>query len=365
MSNSHADFDEGAAKRSTAAPYNARHPIPTIQGYQGKKEERQHDSALSAPVEAKPKVSDVERGDNDRNLLEKTKDFIRPGNHEKEPPSNEHHPYKTQNRNIEQSASLEGPDYGDEQAKEHAAKDERDQEQHGQSKAESPLGDTSEAINSPLDPKQKRKYMKTFKRDHAPREVTDPVTHLPVTIHDSTKKELDAVSEYDLPLGSESRTTTEGSAASKDSSEPNREAREEQAQQRGIEKLFPPPSFDYAREEIVKVCSIAVMVGLGSVLIVSVLAFTVCHAFISTEAVSRSRSKAIISYASTVSFAFTLGGAIIWVLQGWLKNRVRSAWDDGVWTAEKIQEERTSDSEIPESTKWLNSILSCTFVESS
>jgi hypothetical protein len=50
--------------------------------------------------------------------------------------------------------------------------------------------DTPQSVAAELDPRQKRKSMKQRKEDHAGREVTDPVTHLPVTIHDSNKAEL-------------------------------------------------------------------------------------------------------------------------------------------------------------------------------
>lgn len=53
--------------------------------------------------------------------------------------------------------------------------------------------DTTESAG--VDPKERRKNMKKRKADTAEREVTDPVTHLPVTIRDFTDADLKAAED--------------------------------------------------------------------------------------------------------------------------------------------------------------------------
>ena len=70
-------------------------------------------------------------------------------------------------------------------------------------------GRTATEVNAGIrDPRQKRKNMKRMKRDDGGREVTDPVTHLPVVIYDATDERLQKVPENEPSYGSQPWTST-------------------------------------------------------------------------------------------------------------------------------------------------------------
>lgn len=172
-----ADFDRHVEKGSNIAPYNARHPVPTVHGFQDVKEERQANSAETVPAETGAKKSIPEQG-NRAKLMNKAKNLLHIDGHSQGEQPDEHQPYGSQNRNIERVKPGEhtDPDSIDQTSAQTSYGESQD-------RAKTPdhsslLQDTSEVIDSTLDPKQKRKNMN--RRGHALRQVTDPVTHLPI-----------------------------------------------------------------------------------------------------------------------------------------------------------------------------------------
>lgn len=355
MSN-HDDFDENASKRTFTAPYTGRHPVPTIQGYQARKEERQADSEATAPEPVKQEAANSEQS-KAQSTLDSAKSFLHIGSSSQDPTVNEQEPYNSVNRNVDHPDAQDGETRNDRQ-EEPKAKENKGQNASDQSKGDSALKDTSEAVDSTLDPRQKRKNMKHMKRDNATREVTDPVTHLPVVVHDSTHKELKTVPENEPPAGSDLRSSTSWSAKSKNPTQIEKDTQEEQADHRGMEKLFPPPNFDVAREEIASIYTLAFSIGLGSVLTISLLLLVGSHLFSGKNDTARSWPHLLISSSILVTVGFVLGGGMIWALQGWLRKRIHGIWDDELWDAARNQEQETANSPIPESTQWLNSLLS-------
>ena len=63
------------------------------------------------------------------------------------------------------------------------------------------------------------KSKQSKKKERAKREVTDPITHLPVTIHDFTDDALKDVDYNDPPSGTTAKTATGLSAKSKSEEE--------------------------------------------------------------------------------------------------------------------------------------------------
>lgn len=336
MSNG-ANFDENAARRTNAAPYTSRHPVPTVQGYQETQEKREAATENTVP--------DIEYNNREggklHDLLESAKSHLHLNGSE-EKGLNHEQPYISSNRNIERPASKDG-NYEEEHQENRNGRDYKSSsgQQQGQDFMEE------------FDPRKKRKNMKHMKRDHAPREVTDPVTHLPVMIHDSTNTELNSVPE----------NVIRGDSGSGGSSVHLKcQAEQEQAEHRGMEKLFPPPNFEAMREELREVYDRALMIGLGAVLAIFLLLFIGSY-LISLDVLHRSyessRSWLYITSSSIVllSSGLVVGGGVIWGLRGWLKNKINAVWNDGVWQAAKKQEQDSSNSPTPESTEWLNSIL--------
>ena len=349
MSN-HDDFDETAARRTNAAPYTERHPVPTISNYHHRKQERQEDSEATVPqanIEQEGAKPVEEHG-----LLDSTKRFLHLGGHGNDETINEEHPYTSYNRNIDgnppeaESKNDHTDSFTDE---------DEDQDGSGQS---STLKDTSEAVDNTLDPRQKRKNMKHMKRDHAPREVTDPVTHLKVIVHDTTNKELQAVPENEPPPGSNHRNATSASAGFKSESELELEKQEQQGVHQQMEKLFPPPNFASTREEIASVYSLAFSVGTGSLLLTGLVILIGSHLISGRSGMQRSWLHTLILSSLLLVFGALAGGGIIWGIRGWLANRINDIWDQEVWSSARTQEQEDVKSPVPESTQWLNSLMS-------
>ena len=337
MSNG-ADFDENASRRTYTAPYTARHPVPTVQGYQETQEKREAatENNLTEVEDNAPEEGKL------HDLLESAKNHLRLNGSNGQGHKN-HQPYTSTNRNVERPQSQD-----DEHVEGH------DTQVQGGKQDTSDGQQQEQSFMEELDPRKKRKNMKHMKRDHAPREVTDPVTHLPVMIHDSTHSELKNAPE-NVPKG--------GDSPSGSSLHLEQQAKQEQAEHRGMEKLFPPPNFEAAREELTVVYDRAIMVGLGSAFAIFLVLLLMSHLISVGVTFKRNDSSrpwlyVIISSLVLLLSGLVLGGGVILGLQGWIKNKINATWDDKVWDGAKQQEKDSFDSPIPESVEWLNSVLS-------
>jgi hypothetical protein len=88
----------------------------------------------------------------------------------------------------------------------------------------------SQAPSSEPDTKHKHKQKDSNHDDHGEREVTDPVTHLPVTIHDFTSQELKNALE-NIPLtGSQQLRATEVGESPKSRIQLDKATQEEELQ---------------------------------------------------------------------------------------------------------------------------------------
>lgn len=349
MSN-HDDFDENASNRTNQAPYTERHPIPTISGYHAQKQERQEDSQATVPqpnTEQKAPHSEDGHG-----LLDSTKRFLHMDGDANDKMIDGKSPYTSYNRNSE------GNPPESEAKNDHRGSIAELNGDQNASEESSTLKDTSEAIDNTLDPRQKRKNMKHMKRDHAPREVTDPVTHLKVMVHDTTSKELDAVPENEPPPGSNHRSATSASAGVKSKSELEQERQEQQGVHQQMEKLFPPPSFTATKEEIASVYSLAFTMGTGSLLLTALVLLVGSHFISSRTYMQKSWLHILLMSSLLLASGVVAGGGIIWSIRGWLVNRINDIWDEEVWDSARKQEQEATNSPTPESTQWLNSILS-------
>lgn len=341
----HDYFDENAAERTNNAPYTTRHPVSTVQRYEQRKQERQAEAEAQAPDTL---VEDTSGEGNNQGLLQSTKDSLHLGSSKAEA-VDEERPYTSANHNYEISSDQENE----------AINDHRDSVNNGREQNyDSDSKDTSETTDNTTDPRQKRKNMKHMKRDHATREVTDPVTHLKVMVHDTTDKELKTVPENEPPPDTNPRTATGLSAASKSRTQLNKETKEQQQHHSAMEKLFPPPDFEASRDEIAGIYNLALSVGLGAILGSSLVIIVGVQIF--GRSANDSRSWLTLAASSTLLFCIIgmLGSGIIWILRGWTTNRIKSVWEDELWTAARGQEQASADAPMPESTQWLNSLLS-------
>ena len=428
----HADFDEDASRRTFTAPYSSRHPVPTVQGYQAKKQEREERGGDVGPINDVPVDANGSpksaKSSKRKSLLKSAKGLLRRDSGRSALRGSGGHdggPYAAENRNSQVTTSegidtiqshdhcqrepqpgedhsevIANPSSDSREAESDSKPSEREsrksdqelpeqpdgrpsqnentdtsQEDHSGSgvfhdggdasndqgtsvKEDEKLTDTSQTQNSALDPRQKRKQMKKKSRDDKDREVTDPVTHLPVTIHDATKKELKSAPENESPpVRSPTGLSKEGQR-----SQIEEDSKQQQEEHDAVQRLFPPPSFDTSREEMANVYGLALTVGLTAMLIVplSLLVGAQLVPLWTADGIPRSwkqwRGTVIVSGLLVIAGA-SMGALIIYVLRGWLQNRIRSVWDDCVWDAARQQEADASKTPTPESVQWLNSLL--------
>lgn len=344
------NFDEGAAHRSAQAPYSSRKKIPNITDYREHQKQRRADEEATAPKTAGTQVQDQEESSG---LVASIKTRLHLQSPAESDPSRSKEAYPTQNRNAEDPRPSDtGTQEEDAQTTNEARHNESESPRKGDE-----AGDTAASAAAESDPRQKRKNMKHMKRDHAEREVTDPVTHLPVVIHDSTSKELKIVPENEPPPDSGPRTST---SFSKSQAELDRETEEEQAEHRGMEKLFPPPNYEAARSRLADVYRLAISVGLGSLCVVLLLVLIGMYVFTNARNKSSNFSWLYLTISSFLLLAVGLavGGGLIWGIQDWIRIRVQTIWDDEVWEAARAAKGKGAESPTPESTQWLNSLLS-------
>ncbi|EXJ96076.1 hypothetical protein A1O1_01202 [Capronia coronata CBS 617.96] len=351
------DFNPDSNRRAHKGPYTSRHPIPTIQRYRehrgGLKDQQQQ--AEDAQHDADDDGGTVKRAFHAVKGVLKGEDGSKPA----------HDPYKTENRNVErpgqsqpdaqQQSDTDGQD-GQTQASSSDEKDDQVDEQ-GQS--------ATEAVAAETDPRQKRKAMKHKKRNAGGREVTDPVTHLPIIIRDSTRKDLKAAPENISTSGSEPSTMTGVSGARKSKSDIVSEQDYLQKSHDGMQKLFPPPMFGEVRAEMTRTYQFALTVGLGSVVLSVSLSIAVSRLLDLNSDSPRlhkpghSNWLSFVSVVAISTIPAAIGFAAIFAMRGWLGKKVEAIWSDEVWDAARKQQLEAPDSEdiIPESVTWLNKLL--------
>jgi hypothetical protein len=372
------DFGEDTTRRAFAQPYTSKHPIPTVQKYRAHRD--QLDEQQQEAEEAQHDETDdskVKRAFNSIKKIVKDEDVTKA-------PSE---PYASTNLNHEQPP--QPPPKGDghdsrrsdanQQSKEPSTADPRPSQtssdgSRGKSGSSSKDGGSqqtaTEKAASAADPKQKRKAMKHNKRDDGGREVTDPVTHLSLVIRDSTEKDLKRAPENIPAPGTEKRTATGLSGATKGDSELDEETKELQGEHVAMEKLFPPPDFEDARAELMRTFQFALIVGVSSVLVLTTLVLVVWQLLDLRRPRSQQGSilkhhddkptRLFIPISITVTLSTVVGGALIYGLQGWLSKKVEATWENEVWEGARDQETKLIEDEkqMPESVAWLNSILS-------
>lgn len=196
--------------------------------------------------------------------------------------------------------------------------------------------------------------MKKAKRQTGGREVTDPVTHLPIVIHDQTEKDMKSAPENEPEPGEHHTTATGPQGASKSEEELAMETAMAQRGFNGIQRLFPPPEFGDLKRELATAYEGAVRTGLT---VIGVAAATPLLLFSSST--GRWWAPSWSTIMSVLGFlGVTLGTA--WGMGRWMAKKVDEVVDDETWDAARREERAVldQDTELPESVQWLNSLLS-------
>ncbi len=358
------DFSQEDGHKKYGGPYTPSHPVPTVQKY------REQRGELESNVKRREDVQ-AENGEEEEGTFHRAENAVKKmfghGHAEKIPGD----PYPSENRHATSDSDKPPPvpdkEEQDSDKPPQAPPKDDNKASDGQNKDQKDGGQAqtaSQAAASSSDPREKRKAMKHMKRDDGGREVTDPVTHLPIFIHDSSGKDLKKAPQNEPSVGSGHRTETGLTGASKTDSHLAEETREEQAGHRGMEKLFPPPKFDETRSELMRTYQVAVRVGIGSVVICATLVLVASQLFSlrssrSTEDSASQWRRISIPILMTVIVASLFGGLIIWGIGGWVSKRVEEIWEDEVWDAARSREgqEIEDHDKTPESTQWLNALF--------
>lgn len=358
------DMEQEAGRRDYKAPYSHEHPIPTVQGY------REHRDELK---EQHRRAEDAQHTEEDDSRLKRAFNSVKSIVKNEDQQDAQGDPYPTANRNegqenneqtgekdsgIPEVPSMNGDDGQSAKPNGHS-KSKREEK-----KAEKEKNSTSatEKAAGQLDPKQKRKMMKKNDRDDGGREVTDPVTHLPLIIRDSTGKDLRRAPENEpSPEERTERTNTglSGNSA-KDPGQLDREREELQEGYDGMQKMFPPPAFDDTKAELMRTYQFAFGIAIGVAVVLGMSLVLLFLAVTKGSWHGEAFSKKTLS-AIAISLTLVAGGgfAIITGLQGWLGSKVEGIWEDEVWDAARVEEEQfhRTNERLPESVAWMNSLL--------
>jgi hypothetical protein len=325
--------DAEKSRRNHKAPYTQRHPIPTIAKYREEQESRQA-NALPTPDDA----ANLDQSKTE-SVKQTWQDFRNGEEHEGG--------HRNQDRQ--------------------AGKDEFrvDGEEDGEEKNDQATTvDTSEITPPSHDPKQARKDLKKKKDNSAEREVTDPVTHLPVRISDFTSESLKNVSENPSPWGKTPQTATGLSNKRKSTTQLNAEKEEVDAGSDAMNALFPPPSYDRLREEMVVINKLGITVGLVGIASIVFLALAVERVLtprrVTDSTVANLQPRWYTSYL--IYFVLALAsGTTIWSLiagvRTWMANRMNDTWEEHIWEANIEAREQAAKAHESESVTWLNSLL--------
>ncbi|TVY52813.1 Meiotically up-regulated gene 190 protein [Lachnellula cervina] len=359
-----ADFDEEAARRDYRAPYSHNHPIPTVQRY------REHRSELDGNYKQAEEAQHTEEDDSRlKRAFHSAKTAFKNG--DEEHPAGD--PYPTSNRNTD-SADRTPADHDSSIPSVPSAETGKGKsaEQNGEQKHGKEGSSATEEAAAHTDPKKKRKAMKHNKRDGGGREVTDPVTHLPLIIRDSTEKDLKRASENEPTPGSNHRSGTGFSESSKSSSQLQTEQEELQDNFDGMRKMFPPPAFDDTRAELTRTYQSALTVALSIIVGLSAVVLSLLLFMVSTSGSTATETRSRLSHEQTrhsswlyivlitvTIIVFVVGLAVIVLVRGWLAKKVQAIWEDKVWDAARVEEENSTQSggRLPESVAWMNSLL--------
>jgi hypothetical protein len=315
------DVDE---RRRYNQPYTHKHTIPTIQKYREEKDKRREQAGNI----------NEERGEDGEAISRK----------------------ETAERYWHRERHDDGQEQPIEEGEEDAsggADGETRADKETRADTETPQ-DTSQVDPNSVNPKARRKAGKKHKAERMEREVTDPVTHLPVRIFDFTDEALEEISENEPPHGSTPETYTGFRAKAKGDEQLQKEMEDMRKGQKGMNQQFPPPDFVEIRKELEDIEKKGFTIGLVGV---GVLVFSIL--ILERMLVGQGHSFARRSITWTILGAAALGGlwAVYAGVRHWLSKRINSVWDDEVWDADRSKLEADSSKHDAESVRWLNSLL--------
>lgn len=207
-----------------------------------------------------------------------------------------------------------------------------------------PMKDTSQVEPLSTDARQRRKEMKDRKRERAEREVTDPVTHLPVMIHDFTDEALEAVNLDEPEDSGLSSKVTGPDAGRKLEKELHDEHHESNNRHASLNDTFPQSEFDLLRQHIKEASSKSAKMTLMCSAIVVPTALVIVR--LKGEAASW-----LLIFVSLACFAL-----LAWGVQDKSSKEINEILQDQVWDEHRRKMKAEAKQSSTESTVWLNSL---------
>ncbi|KAG6039338.1 hypothetical protein E4U41_002880 [Claviceps citrina] len=320
-------MEEDEDVRRHLAPYSAQRPIPTISKYREEKAARQQESMRTDEV-----ATVAAEGESDQ---QDQRD--RPRDHRQQPQATTPHSVAHENSHVP-----------------------IDKEQADSQDAD--FKDTSQVDAGSTDVRQRRRELKNKKRERAEREVTDPVTHLPVRIHDFTDDALKEATSSHAAFRADVRTNTNTRSTDSNRGEAHaleNEARDLQRDYETMTSRFPPPDFDTLNQALTSINSQGLTIGLAGIsLVVIVALFT--HGR-STQGLHSGQSSEtgpdwLPGLVSACLILCAAGGVIAGVRQ-YTARKISNVFQDEVWEAHRQQSKRDAQNHEAETTIWLNSVL--------
>lgn len=307
-------MDEHEEARRYQAPYGAHRPIPTISKYREAKAARQAE-ALEADTEpanpaesARPQLS---------------------------------HSHDRTEGGAEKNDDQDGDDTD---------------------KPSEDLADTSQVDPALTDVKQRRKQLKSKKRERAEREVTDPVTHLPVTVQDFTDDALEEAVSSHVAFTSDKRRASGLSPSPKSEQELQKETRDLQRGHDAIKSRFPPPDFKILNQNVAAINNRGLTFGLAGLSAVALAAIS----FIGLPNSRQDKSVGIDHHDSghwwwwwtgTALLVLGASGAVIVGVRQYTTRKINNIFQDEIWESHRQELAKAAKNHETETTVWLNSLL--------
>ena len=311
--------DDVEDRRRYNQPYTPKHTIPTIQKYREEKDKRREQAG----------TIDENRGEDDELMSRK---------------ETAQRYWHREDKDSENATQQE--DDGEKSTN-------RADEDDANAGTETPQ-DTSQVDPGAVDPKARRKAKKKHKSERMEREVTDPVTHLPVRIFDFTDEALEEVKENEPPSGSTPETYTGWRAKAKSDEQLQKEMDSMRQGQKAMNNQFPPPEFTEVRrglEDLEKKAFTAGLVGIG-IVVFSVLIL---------ERILDGQNRSLMGRLITWTILGLAASAGVWAVaaavRDWLSKRVNGIWEDEIWDADRNKLDADTSHHDAESVRWLNSLL--------
>lgn len=331
--------DEETHRRDYRPGYGPKHQIPTVKQYRDFKQEQKENLEGDSDVEADETAG--HRGDGMGRFFSKTASYE-----------------EKQSSESPASQGQQQPQGND------ASNDDGDMIQKYDKE------DTTESAGA--DAKERRKNMKHRKAGTVERQVTDPVTHLPVTIRDFTNADLEAAGaqheDESLDVGQDYELSAHQKQVMRrtGTEEFEKSIKYDRAQHQGMLNTFPPPSYQMVREDLAEVYRKAMLAGLGA-LVVLLSFWALAHLVLpiqhmpdvqSTERKSRGWNyrPLVLSFVSIAVLGSAAG--VVYLLQGWVAQKASEAWEDALWEAQRMAKREYISAPEPEPTIWLNKLLS-------